>query len=142
MAATKEDGHRLEVEVARLAVEQTSLFLKLQASKYEVSSLYSQVGKDKEAMEEDYHKALEHIFAHGYGCCAFKHNICGDQLGIPDGMPDSTYPLPLEFFENLGCPQAPTAIETKAVEVHLGEEAKDPMEDVVAEEQGCLLPLV
>ena len=109
MAAAKEDEHRLEAEVSRLAVEQTSLLLELQVSKYEVSSLYSQVGKDKEAMEEDYHKSLENIFAYGYGCCAFKHNICGDQLGIPDGMPDSTNPLPLEFFVNLGCPPGPNS---------------------------------
>ena len=32
----------------------------------------------------------------------FKHSICGDQPGIPDGMPDSTDPLPPKFFANLG----------------------------------------
>ena len=57
MAATKEDGHRLEVEVSRLVVERTSLLLELEASKDEVSSLHSQMGKDKEALEEDYHGA-------------------------------------------------------------------------------------
>ena len=54
------------------------LLLEPEASKDEVSSLYSHAGKDKEAMEEDYQKALELIFAYGYECCAFKHNICGD----------------------------------------------------------------
>ena len=63
-----------------------------------MSSLHSQAGKDKEAMKEDYHKALEQIFSYSYECWAFKHNICGDQPGIPDGMTDSTDPLPLEFF--------------------------------------------
>ena len=67
MAAAEEDGRRLEAEVARLAVERTSLLLELGASKDEVSSLHSQAGKDKEAMEEDYQKALELIFAYGYG---------------------------------------------------------------------------
>ena len=43
-----------------------------------MSSLHSQVDKDKEVMEEDYHKALELIFAHGYECCMLKHNIYGD----------------------------------------------------------------
>ena len=66
----------------------------------------------------------------------FKHNIYGDQPRIPDGMLNSTDPLPPEFFANLGCPLAPTTIEAKVAEVHLGEAAKDPVEDVVVEEQG------
>ena len=101
-----------------------------------MSSFHSQAGKDKEAMDEDYHKALEQIFPYGYRCCAFKHNIYGDQPGIPDVMPDSTDPLPPEFFANLGCPLAPTAIEAKAIEVHLGVVVKDLVEVAVAEEQG------
>ena len=50
-------------------------------------------------------------------------------------MSDSADPLPSEFFANLGCPLAPTVVEAKVVEVHLGEATKDPMEDVVVEEQ-------
>ena len=114
LAAAEEDERRLEAEVGFLEVERTSFLLELEASKDEVSSLHSQANKDKEAMEEDYHKDLEQIFAYGYGCCAFKHTICGDQPGIPDGMPNSIDPLPPEFFENLGCSPAPTAIEAKA----------------------------
>ena len=45
-------------------------------------------------MEEDYQKALDLIFAYGYGCYAFKHNIRGDRLEILDGMPDSANALP------------------------------------------------
>ena len=84
------------MEEARLRaeVEGSSLFLEIGATKDKVSSLKSQAGKDKEAMEEDYHKALELIFAYGYGCCMFKHNICGDQLKVPNGIPDSSSPLP------------------------------------------------
>ena len=89
LAATEEDRRRLEAEVARLAIKRTWLLLELEASKDEVSSLHSQVGKDKEAMEEDYQKSLEHMFAHGYGCCAFKNSICDDLPRIQDGMPDS-----------------------------------------------------
>ena len=94
-----------------------------------MSSLHSQAGKDKEAME-----ALELIFAYSYGCCAFKHVIYGDQPEIPDGMPNSVNPLPLEFFVNSRCPSAPTAVEVKAVEIDLGEATKDPKEGVIAEE--------
>ena len=86
-----------------------------------MSSLHSQEGKDKEAMEEDCQKVMELILAYGYGCCVFKHNICGDHLGIPDGMLDSTDPLSPEFFVNPRCPPALTVIEVKAVEIDLGE---------------------
>ena len=60
-------------------------------------------------MEEDYQKSLELIFAYGYGCSAFKHSICGDQPGIPDGIPDSADQLPLEFFVNPRCPRGPNS---------------------------------
>ena len=103
----EKNGRKLEDEVASLEVERTSLLLELEGSKDEVSSLHSQEGKDREAMEENYHKALEQIFAYGYECCVFKHNICGDQPGIPHGMSDSTDPLPPDFFVNLGCPPGP-----------------------------------
>ena len=53
----------MEAETALLEVEITSLLLELGATKDEVSSLHSQAGRDKEAMEEEYHKALEMIFA-------------------------------------------------------------------------------
>ena len=136
LAVVEEDGRRLEAKVACLAVEQTSLLLELEASKDEVSSLHSQAGKDEEAMEEDYQKALELIFAYGYIYCAFKHSICGDQPGIPDGMLDYVDPLPLEFFVNLRCPSALTAVEVKAAEVDMSEAKKDPKEDVIVEEHG------
>ena len=86
-------------------------------------------------MEEDYQKALELIFAYGYGCCAFKHSIYSDHLWIPDDMPNSADPLPLEFFVNPRCPPTLTFVKVKAAEVDLGEVAKDSGEDVVAEEQ-------
>ena len=52
-----------EAEAANLEVERTSLLLEIGAAKDEVSSLHSQAGKDKEAMEEDYQEALELIFS-------------------------------------------------------------------------------
>ena len=54
LAVAVEDGRRSKDEIASLAVEQTLLLLELEASKDKVSSLHSQAGKDKEAMEEDY----------------------------------------------------------------------------------------
>ena len=72
-------------------------------------------------MEEDYQKALEVIFAYGYGCYAFKHNIYGDQPKVPDSMPDSSDPLPLEFFVNTRCPPAQASTKAIAIKVHLSE---------------------
>ena len=66
LAAAEEDRHGLEAEVARLTVERTSLLLELEASREKVFVLHSQVGKDKEAMVEDYQKSLKQIFAYGY----------------------------------------------------------------------------
>ena len=38
------------------------------------------------------------IFNYRYGCCAFTHNICGNQPQVPNGMPDTSKPLSKEFF--------------------------------------------
>ena len=95
-------------------------------AKDKVSSFYSQDGKDKEAMEEDYKKALEVIFAYGYGCCVFKHNICGDQLEVPDGMPDSSDPLSPDFFVSPKCPPVLAATRDTTFEVHPSKVAKGP----------------
>ena len=95
---------KAEAETSRLEIERTSLLLELRATKDKVSSLHSRAGKDKEAMEDDYQKALEMIFNYGYRCCVFKHNICGDDLEVSDGMLDSSDLLPPDFFANLSVP--------------------------------------
>ena len=92
LVAVEEDERKSEAEIARLAVERTSLLLELEASKDEVFSLHSQTGKEKEAMEEDYQKSLELIFSYDYRCCVQTQHL--RRLEILDGMPDSAYPLP------------------------------------------------
>ena len=77
-------------------------------------------------MEEDYQKALEVIFSYSYGCCVFKHNICGDQPKVPDGMPDSFDPLSPEFFVSQRCPPVLAATGATVVEEHPSEVAKEP----------------
>ena len=128
----------VEVETARLEVERTSLLLELGATKDEVSSLHSQAGRDKEAMEEEYQKGLEAILSYGYECCVFKHNICGDHPKVLEGMPDSTDPLPPEFFVNPGCPPVHATTEATTTEAPLSETAKEPMEVAAAEDQSGL----
>ena len=83
LAAAEEGKRKAEAEIACLEVKRTSLLPKLRVTKDEVSFFHFQVGKDKEAMEEEYQKALEVILAYGYECCVFKHNICGDHLEVP-----------------------------------------------------------
>ena len=109
-----------------------SFLLEIGVAKDEVSSLHSQAEKDKEAIEEDDQKALEVIFAYSYGCCVFKHNICGDQPEVPDGIPNSSNPLSPEFFVSPRCPPVSVATEDAAVKVHPSEAAKEPEENASA----------
>ena len=74
------------------------------------------------------------IFSYRYECCIFKHNICESQLEVPDGMPDSSNPLPLEFFMNPKCPPVPLVTKVAAAEVDPIEPAKDPKENVSIED--------
>ena len=84
-------------------------------------------------MEEDYHKAPKVIFAYGYGCCMFKHNICGSQLEVLNNMPDSSDPLPPEFFTNPKC--LPVSTVTEAAVVKANETSKDPKENASVDVQ-------
>ena len=89
-------------------------------------------------MEEEYQKALEVIFSYRYGCCIFKHNIRGDCPKVTEGMPDSTDPLPLEFFVNPGCLPVQAAAKATVTEVPLSKATKEPGEIVVVEDHGIL----
>ena len=66
----------------------------------------------------------------------FKHNICGSQPEVPEGMPDSSNPLSPEFFANLRCPPALTITEVVAAEVDLIALAKDLKENAFVGDQG------
>ena len=56
----------------------------------------------------------------------FKHNISNNNPEVPNGMPDSSDPLPLKFFVNPRCPLVPTATKATATEVDQSEAAKEP----------------
>ena len=129
LVVAEEAKRKAEAETTHLEVERTFLLLDLGATKDEVSSLQSQASKDKEAMEEDYQKALEVIFAYGYECCIFKHNICERKPEVPDGMPNSSNPLPPEFFANPKCPPVPTVTIAAAAEEDMIETTNDLQEN-------------
>ena len=63
-------------------------------------------------MEKDCHRALDPSFTYGCGSCVFKHNICGDQLEVPDCMFDSPDFLSLECLATLRCPPMMSAQNT------------------------------
>ena len=65
----------------------------------------------------------------------FKHNIYGSQSKVLDDIPDSSNPLPIEFFANPRCPQVPAVMEAATAEVDLIDPAKDPKENASVEDQ-------
>ena len=76
-------------------------------------------------MEAEFEAGFEVIFNYGYCCCAFAHNIYGSKLGIPDGMSDTSKPLPPEFFVNPRCPSGAVPIEAAiAPKAGISEEVK------------------
>ena len=73
------------------------------------------------------------IFAYGYVCRVFKHNICGDHPRVREGMSDSTDPLPPEFFVNPRCPSIQAVAKATATKVPPSETVKESMEVVAAD---------
>ena len=55
---------------------------------------------EKLALEAEFDASSDVIFHYGYGYCAFAQDIRGSKPMIPAGMPDTSMPLPLEFFMN------------------------------------------
>ena len=63
---------------------------------------------EHERMREPWKKIVRGLwscfFPCGCGCCVFKHNICGNQLEVPDYTLESPNSLSLECFAGLRCP--------------------------------------
>ena len=55
-------------------------------------------------MEATFDSSGDTLFNYGYGCCAFRYNICGSKPKIPEGMPNPLVPLTVDFFANPRCP--------------------------------------
>ena len=119
LAASREAWQKAEEEANRLANERVSLLLELGASKDELSTFRAEASKEKKALEEEFDAGFDVIFNYGYGCCAFAHNICGSKPGIPDGMLETSNPLPPKFFINHRCPPGAVPIEA-AVTLEVG----------------------
>ena len=90
--------------------------LLVESAKDELSAFQAEVSKEKKALEAKFDIGFKVIFNYGYGCCAFAHNICRSKPEIPNGMSDTSNPLPLEFFVNPFC--HPGAVPVEAVIAH------------------------
>ena len=121
LAVVEEVGPKVEDEASHLAVERVSLLLELGTSKDKMFALRAQALKEKKALEEAYEEDFDVIFNYGYGCCAFAHNICGSQPVVPYWMPDTSKPLPLEFFINPRCPSDAVPTEAATIDVRPSE---------------------
>ena len=65
-----------------------------------MSALKEHTLKEIKALKEAYEEGFDVIFNYGYSCCALAHNIFGRKPVVPEGMPDTSKSLPLEFFIN------------------------------------------
>ena len=102
-----ETYRKAEEENSRLTHERLSLIMDIGTIKDEFATFREKVAAEKKAMEADFDTSCDVIFNYGYCCRAFAHNICGSKPRIPVGMPDTTNPLPPEFFVNPQCPPPP-----------------------------------
>ena len=111
MVASGEAWRKAEEEAICLTNERASLLLELRTSKDELPASQAYASKENKAFEEAFNAGFNVIFKYSYGCYAFAHNISGSKPGIPDGMPDTSKPLPPKFFINPQCPSSVVHVE-------------------------------
>ena len=104
--------------------------MELGVGKEELATFQAKAAADKKAMEEEFDASSDVIFKYGYGCCAFAHDICGSKPMIPARMPDTSEPLPPEFFVNPRCPPSASSDPPAAAAVREEPPALSPL-DVV-----------
>ena len=84
--------------------EKLALVIELGAVKDDFSAFREKAAAEKEMLEAAFDSSGDTLFNYGYGCCAFAHNICGSKPEIPEGMPNPSVPLTVDFFANPRCP--------------------------------------
>ena len=102
LAAAKEACRKAKEEICRLTNERLSLIMELEPGKEELAAFQAKAATDRKTMEEEFDASSDVIFNYGYGCCAFAHDIWSKPM-IPTEIPDTSEPLPLEFFVNPRC---------------------------------------
>ena len=109
MALAGEACRKAEEESGHLTDERLALIMELRSIKDELAAFREKAAVDRETMEAEFDSGGDVLFNYGYGCCVFTHNIYGSKPQIPDGMPDPSVPLTLEFFANPRCPPGTSA---------------------------------
>ena len=104
LAATREAYKKAEEENSQLAEVKLALVIELGAIKDDYAAFREKATAEKEILEAAFDSSSDTLFNYGYGCCAFAHNICGSKTEIPEGMPNSSVPLTVDFFANPCCP--------------------------------------
>ena len=104
LAATGEACKKAEEENSQLAEEKLALVIELGAIKDDFAAFRAKAATEKEMLEAAFDSSGDTLFNYGYGCCAFAHNICGSKPEIPEGMPNPSVPLTVDFFANPRCP--------------------------------------
>ena len=104
LAATREACKKAEEENSQLAEEKLALVIELGAVKDDFAAFREKGAAEKKMLEAAFDLSGDTLFNYGYGCNAFVHNICGSKPEIPEGMPNPSVPLTVDFFSNPCCP--------------------------------------
>ena len=104
LATAGEACKKAEEENDHLVDEKLALVIELGPLKDDFATFRDKATVHMEAMEAEFESSGDTLFNYGYGCYAFKYNICGSTPQIPDGMPNPSVPLTAEFFANPRCP--------------------------------------
>ena len=100
LAATGEACKKAEEKNSQLAEEKLALVIELGAVKDDFAAFKEKAAVEKETLEAAFDSSGDTLFNYGYGYCAFAHNICGSKPEIPEGMPNPSVPLTMDFFAN------------------------------------------
>ena len=139
LATTKEACRRVEEENSRLTDERLSLLMELGAIKEDFAAFRAKSSAEKSALEAEFDASSDVIFDYGYNCCAFAHDMRGSKPMIPARMPDTSTPLPPEFFVNPRCPSGSSSVLPIVEPVEITREDL-PVKDLSAAEKGVDIP--
>ena len=138
LALAREACRKAEEENNRLADERLVLVMELETIKYDFASFREKVVADRETMEVEFDSSGDTLFNYGYGCCIFTHNICESKPQIPDGMPDPSIPLTLEFFANPRCPPSVSSAAPTLDPVAVSRKDRSESSPIVVGEEAIL----
>ena len=138
--SARQTCRRAEEENSRLTDERLSLLMELGAIKEDFMAFRAKSSAEKSPPEAEFDASSDVIFDYGYDCYAFMHDIHGSKPMIPTRMPDTSTPLPLEFFMNPRCPPGSSSVLPAAEPVETTRE-DFPVKDLQAIEEGVdILP--